>query len=392
MSTPKSTVSVPKPYKSVLFIAKNTHLGGAELALLALMKLLHASDLQLHLLTGESGTLHSEFQKLCESVVIVRLPYSRKPSSWLRIPQFCWQLLNLRRQLTLPVDCVANDFYETFATLLASFIVGASRSIGFWQSAYSFSSDRDAKKWTKYGCDNLDLRLASGPVASHLNALRQSEHFVVPFNPLVDESRFCATRYNRAEIRSRLNWGKTHHGVVVGRIGESKGQLALAQAFLKARMANGSRMENLRLLIVGPAGPDERRSLEILQQNSQGYIQYLGERSDIPELLIASDVALFPGTIPESFGLALHEAILIGTPVLALVNEGAVAIHLANSPHALCESLTVMIDKWATLASGEGKYAPRESERRGAVEKCGMDSFSRQVAGVFLHSESGACR
>lgn len=391
MRTPGEVASQARHAKSVVFVAKNTHLGGAELALLSLMKHLRASGFQLHLFTAEPGTLHPQFQKVCSSVVIVRLPYSRKPATWLQIPQFCWQLYQLKKQLSSPVDCVANDFYETFATLLASRILGASRTLGFWQSAYNFNSNQDSQKWTKYCGDKLDLRLASGPVASHLNAIRSSKHSVVPFNPLVDESRFCATRYNRAEIRSHLNWGTTHCGIVVGRIGDTKGQLALARAFLNARIGNLARLKHLRLCIVGPASPEDRRSLQTLQQQSEGCIEYLGERYDIPELLTGSDVALFPGSIPESFGLAIHEALLIGTPILALENEGAVTIHLKNSPDGLCDSLAAMIDKWASLAAREPKHSSLKSQRQDAADQCGMSSFTRQVAGVFLRPDDVEC-
>ena len=392
MSTTEDAASGASHSKSVVFIAKNTHLGGAELALLALMKQLQVSGIQFHLFTGEPGTLHPQFQKLCSSLVTVHLPYSRKPLSWLHVPRFCWELLKLRTQLTSPVDCVANDFYETFATLLASRILGASKALGFWQSAYNFNSDQDSQKWTKYCGDKLDFRLAAGPVASHLNAVRESKHSVVPFNPLVDESRFCATSYNRLEIRSHLNWENTHLGIVVGRVGDTKGQLALARAFMKERMANGSRMKNLRLCIVGPAAPHDHRALEILQQQSEGCIQYLGERSDIPELLTASDVALFPGSIPESFGLAIHEAILIGAPVLALENEGAVALHLANSPDALCESLPVMIDKWAKLADTCGGHSLPNTNRPVIAKMYGNERFARQVAEVFIQPQASNLR
>lgn len=388
MDTSQHTLSTPKSLRSAVFISKNTHLGGAELAMLSLMKQLQASGIQLHLFTGESGTLHSHFEKLCTTVVTCPLPYSRKPTSWLRIPKFCRHLLRLKSSLPQIVDCVANDVYETFAALLASQTLGASRTLGFWQSSYNFRTNRESRKWTKYGGDKLDLRLAADPVASHLNLIRRSDHTVLPFNPLVDESRFCASKYNRLEIRSRLKWDHTHHGIVVGRIGDAKGQIALANTFLKVRAnTTSSAMQKLRLCIVGPAAPRDRLTLSFLEQQSGGCVQYLGERSDIPELLTASDLALFPGIIPESFGLAIHEAILIGTPVLALENEGAVKFHLANCPASRCASLEEMIEKWEHMASKASAPFILESDRQAAVDRCGLASFVRQVNIVFPEKE-----
>jgi glycosyltransferase involved in cell wall biosynthesis len=45
-------------------------------------------------------------------------------------------------------------------------------------------------------------------------------------------------------------------------------------------------------------------------------VRFLGQRSDVPRLLAASDILCQPNTAPEPFGIAFVEALYVGRPVV----------------------------------------------------------------------------
>ena len=53
----------------------------------------------------------------------------------------------------------------------------------------------------------------------------------------------------------------------------------------------------------------------------QDAVRYLGERSDVPRVLAATDLLLAPSTV-EPFGRSIVEAMAVGVPVLATANGG----------------------------------------------------------------------
>lgn len=87
-----------------------------------------------------------------------------------------------------------------------------------------------------------------------------------------------------------------------------------------------------RLWIAGgvqrPSEAEYRATLERLAsaQGIAARVSFLGERSDIPEVMQAADVLCQPNTRPEPFGVVFAEALLAGVPVLTTAMGGAVEI------------------------------------------------------------------
>jgi glycosyltransferase involved in cell wall biosynthesis len=57
-----------------------------------------------------------------------------------------------------------------------------------------------------------------------------------------------------------------------------------------------------------------------------GRVRFLGQRSDVPRLLVAADVYCQPNTRPESFGISFVEALYAGLPVVTTALGGALEI------------------------------------------------------------------
>lgn len=97
----------------------------------------------------------------------------------------------------------------------------------------------------------------------------------------------------------------------VGRFSEQKNHLFLIEVFQKIAEKN----KNAFLLMIG-AGNSESVTNRIVEYGLENHYLILSHRQDIPELLSAMDVFIFP-SIFEGFGIALLEAQAAGLKCLA---------------------------------------------------------------------------
>lgn len=119
-------------------------------------------------------------------------------------------------------------------------------------------------------------------------------------------------RRNRA--RSRLGLEEDQKVLVnIGRQDFQKGQRYL----LEAMAMLVSKRPHLALLIAGRSG-DASSELERLQNRLglQGRVQFLGHRENVPEILAAADLFVFP-SFYEGLPGAVIEAMALGLPIVA---------------------------------------------------------------------------
>ena len=123
-------------------------------------------------------------------------------------------------------------------------------------------------------------------------------------------------RFADAEPFPQLLDGRTNL-LFVGRKDERKGLRYL----LEACLAIIERIENLRLIIVGPGAPDQRCAALIDRISSYAsaelVITGLVSSNDLPRYYASADVFCSPATGGESFGIVLLEAMAAGAVVVA---------------------------------------------------------------------------
>lgn len=112
----------------------------------------------------------------------------------------------------------------------------------------------------------------------------------------------------------------------------------------------------------GPQRPSEQGVLEELQARARGLgigdrVSFLGQRSDVPQLLAAADVFCQPNTGPEPFGLVFLEALRAGLPVVSTAMGGALEIVDAScglltpaTPDAVASALASLVEDGALRA------------------------------------------
>lgn len=332
----------------VVLVTDSTHLGGAEIYLLQITKELHKNHIPLHLLTSDNGHLLQAFSPYLQSTTFTQFPYPSKLFSWHKIFPFLLKNYQLLKKIKGNVTYLVNDVYPNWAVSLLKKCFNI-KIISLWQGEYVFTDNTCAKKWLKYGANTSDKLVASAPVADHLNQTNLLNKPVVSLNPRSDFARFNPTIYNKNLLRQQLGFSPQDNiAICVGQVGPRKGQEWLVEHFI----ANNTLNNNWKLLIVGPITPSSQEKWDTLKNSiSPQKLFVLGPRSDIPELYTISDLALFPGTVSESFGLAVIEAALMQKPILAL-NSGAIPFTLGKTFPGLHNNKNPisLISHWQSLS------------------------------------------
>lgn len=139
----------------------------------------------------------------------------------------------------------------------------------------------------------------------------------------IDLNRFEPGAGDREALRRELGLGPDGLLVgIVGRLSEAKGHLE----FLKVAQEIVPRFPQVRFLVVGGAtrGEDEQADALRGRFRDSGLGDRLiltGYRDDVPALLGAMDLFLFP-THAEAFGLVIVEAMAMGLPVVSAHCDG----------------------------------------------------------------------
>ena len=131
----------------------------------------------------------------------------------------------------------------------------------------------------------------------------------------------------------------------VGRLAEKKNVTNLILAVDKLK-----EMRQDFVLVLAGSGPLEKNLKQLVERlNLHNYVVFLGNRSDVPDVLKSFDVFLFP-TFREGLPLALLEAMSVGLPVIAsdidVVKEvfGGEDLGRLVSPHDPSQIASAMLD------------------------------------------------
>lgn len=169
-----------------------------------------------------------------------------------------------------------------------------------------------------------------------------------------------ATAGARSTVRQTLATPEGAFVIVqVSRLEPYKGHGLLIEALALMRDAPGW----IAWVVGGPQRPFERQYLSELRRRVEALrltqrIRFLGERSDVPDVLAAADVFCHPNLAPEPFGVGMVEAMWSGLPVVTTrfgasggaVDDTCAAVVPTPDPVALAEQLTRIIADTALRA------------------------------------------
>lgn len=193
-----------------------------------------------------------------------------------------------------------------------------------------------AKKLIKE--NNLQLIALSEQMKNELDIMFGISNTKVIHNA-IDVDRYGVNALPKEEIRNKL--GIEQNAFVVGHIGrfsEQKNHKLLISLFFELY----SRDKSAFLLLVGSGELKEEIEERLCEMNIRDRVLILSARNDIPDILNAMDVFVFPSLF-EGLGIALIEAQFAG---LKCVTADCVPLDAYVSDNVTTLSITESIDMW----------------------------------------------
>ena len=323
----------------ILFLDQSGTPGGAELCLLDIVKPYRESSLVGLLADGPFRTLLADHQ-IPVKVFTTEAIKVRKESSFLSGIGSLKQLLPLVRA----VSNTARQYDLIYANTPKALVVGALASF-----------------------------LSRRPLVYHLHDIISPEHFsrinrwllvtlanqfaaLVIANSKASQSAFvtaggdldlCTVIYNGFNIdqyvinpvevhrlRETLGLDKCFLVGHFSRLSSWKGQHVLLTALTHCP-------DNVKAILVGDALFGEQDYVQQLHQQVEALglddrVQFLGFRSDIPQLMSACNLVAHTSTAPEPFGRVIVEAMLCKVPVVAAAAGGAIELISPGETGWLC--------------------------------------------------------
>lgn len=184
----------------------------------------------------------------------------------------------------------------------SDFVVAATRALGLW---------------LKPSLKGFDKMLAVSPAAqSYAAKVFKVDSTVLP--NVVDYQRF-----NKAKPFKKYNDGKINI-IFLGRLVPRKGCAALLQAV--ALLANlGEKLPEFRVIVCGKGSLQDELEQYVTSNGLGDIVEFVGfvNEADKPRFYASADIAVFPSSGGESFGIVLIEAMASGrSAVLAGDNPG----------------------------------------------------------------------
>ena len=156
------------------------------------------------------------------------------------------------------------------------------------------------------------------------------------------------TPQRRERVRSALGLVDEQHVFLsAGRQEHQKGQETAVEAMSEVIRSHPTAV----LLIAGREGAASKRLTDTAAAiGVTGHVRFLGHREDLPDLMAAADVLVFP-SLYEGFGGTIVEAMALGLPVVAsdipVIREVAAESALltpVGSSHELAEAMTTLLN------------------------------------------------
>lgn len=178
----------------------------------------------------------------------------------------------------------------------------------------------------------------------------------------IETKKFQFNQLSRESKRKELGIGEDT--LVIGHIGrfeQQKNHFFVVKVFQQLH----ARRPNSLLLLIGSGGNKEKKIRQLVADlHLEQFVMFLGSRSDVPHLLHAMDLFLFPSFM-EGFPLSLLEAQCSGLP--CVVSEGV--------PQETC--ITYLVTRLSHKESAE-QWA--ETIIRQSSFSCDRAGYARQIA------------
>jgi glycosyltransferase involved in cell wall biosynthesis len=203
----------------------------------------------------------------------------------------------------------------------------------------------------------------------------------------IDAERFNPANTDCDKVRKEFGIDKDEIVIgMTGRFSPGKGH----EEFLNAAKELAAVHNNLRFMIVGEASRGEEKyaeSIKALAVESGIWEKtiFTGYRRDIPEILAAMDIFLFPSHA-EAFGLALVEAMSMEKPTVCSNSDGVLDIALDGVTSFMFSpgSKNELVEKVNRLIADPARRAAFGKEgRKRVLEYFSAEIFTEKLIKIF---------
>ncbi len=301
----------------VLFITTGLHTGGAEKQLARLLSRLHGRVIEAEVVSlATRGPVSAEIEAL--GVPVWHLGIVNP----LRVLQAAWRLARIVRQFR-PEVIHGWMYHGNLAAWLARKAAGPRTRLawGIRQSLYDLAREKPATRRVI----RLGARFSAGVDAVVYNSeTARAQHEAIGYARAraqvidngFDTGRFCPDGAARGDVRRELGLPATARLIgLIARYHPMKGH----EVFLEAARRLAAKRNDVHFLLAGREVTAEHPVFKpwTRQPSLDGRLHLLGERTDIPRLAAALDIASSSSTWGEAFPNAIAEAMSCGVPCVA---------------------------------------------------------------------------
>jgi len=219
-----------------------------------------------------------------------------------------------------------------------------------------------------------------------LNTCPVSKDKILILHNGADLVQFDPEKTDRNKIRREFEFNVDE--IVIGMLARftiGKGH----EEFLWAAKELNKRYHNLKFLIVGEASHGENDYAEGIKKLAREYnlenVIFAGFRSDIPDVLSAMDIFVFPSH-SEAFGIALVEAMAMAKPSVCADANGILDIAVDNETSLLFENKNgedLFKKISALIESTEKRERFGKTARQRAMKLFDIEMLTDKVVGIY---------
>jgi len=293
----------------VLHVAAGNLFGGVETGILAFMR--HPHDVLDHEVAVffDRGRLAAELESLGAPPHVLRPVRVRYP----------WTILLARKRLDALLARERFDAVVAHSPWVHGIVAPVVRRRGplLVHFVHGFLEGHHwLERWAAWTPPDLVVA-NSRATASGAGAVFPGVRCVVIHPPVVP----AAPARTRAAVRASLATPEDATVIVTAcRLEPWKGHRLLLDAL--ARLEGN----HVAWIAGGAQKPDERAYLDELTSRAPSCVKFLGQRTDVPDLLSAADIHCQPNVGPEPFGIIFVEALSAGLPIVTTRMGGAMEV------------------------------------------------------------------
>ncbi len=329
---------------NIMQIILNLDIGGAQEVVRTLVKHLASEDCKPIVCTFQDGLLRQDIEALGIKVEI--LPARRY--SVLAFPLFVVDMIRIWRSLTRLIEKYDIDVVQThllrsldFLVLLLRYttrlraVLWTFHSANFALTEVHLSKYKwlvKPKNYVHHLLYRLASRLVDGFIAvsdevrtAMIEIIGPIQGRIVVMRNGVDVKRYGRS-VDKTLVRSRLGLGADARLIaMVGTLKEVKGHRYMVEAMTSIAPQH----PDVHALFIGDGPLKRELQAQVEKVSLDTHIHFLGNRSDVPELLAASDFFALP-SLWEGLSMALLEAMTTGLPIVASEVSGTVGAITPN--------------------------------------------------------------